>query len=178
MCKQKKLINKINLINKYKFTERQAEAIVTLQLYRLSSTDITIIQDEIASLKKEIITIKANANGGIYETDEMITVTIINENIDNSTKDIEINSTENVVIKPTTINGKSVTISALTTDTSETNATLVIKATENVSAKNLMVKGSFSSNTNQIYGRKTGTIQGGTDSGSAGRCGNLLLQAG
>lgn len=106
--------------------------------------------DEIASLKKEIITIKANANGGIYETDEMITVTIINENIDDSTKDIEINSTENVVIKPTTINGKSVTISALTTDTSETNATLIIKATENVSAKNLTVKGSFSSNTNQV----------------------------
>ena len=44
--------SKLNLINKYNFTERQAEAIVMLQLYRLSSTDITIIQDEIASLKQ------------------------------------------------------------------------------------------------------------------------------
>ena len=46
--------SKLNLINKYNFTERQAEAIVMLQLYRLSSTDITIIQDEIASLKAQM----------------------------------------------------------------------------------------------------------------------------
>ena len=46
--------SKQNLINKFGFTERQAEAIVMLQLYRLSSTDITIIQDEIASLKQQL----------------------------------------------------------------------------------------------------------------------------
>ena len=46
--------SKINLINKYNFTERQAEAIVTLQLYRLSSTDITTLENEIASLKEQM----------------------------------------------------------------------------------------------------------------------------
>jgi topoisomerase-4 subunit A len=46
--------SKQNLINKFKFTERQAEAIVMLQLYRLSSTDISIVEQEIASLKKQM----------------------------------------------------------------------------------------------------------------------------
>ena len=46
--------SKNNLINKYGFSERQAEAIVMLQLYRLSSTDITIVEEEIASLKKQM----------------------------------------------------------------------------------------------------------------------------
>ena len=46
--------SKNNLITKYGFSERQAEAIVMLQLYRLSSTDITIVEDEIASLKKQM----------------------------------------------------------------------------------------------------------------------------
>ena len=46
--------SKQNLINKFKFTERQAEAIVMLQLYRLSSTDITTVQDEITNLKAQM----------------------------------------------------------------------------------------------------------------------------
>ena len=46
--------SKNNLMNKYGFSERQAEAIVTLQLYRLSSTDITIVEEEIASLKRQM----------------------------------------------------------------------------------------------------------------------------
>lgn len=46
--------SKSNLIAKFGFTERQAEAIVTLQLYRLSSTDISIIQEEINSLRKQM----------------------------------------------------------------------------------------------------------------------------
>ena len=46
--------SKINLINKFGFSERQAEAIVMLQLYRLSSTDITTIENEIAELKKQM----------------------------------------------------------------------------------------------------------------------------
>ena len=36
------------------FTEEQAEAIVTLRLYRLSSTDIQILKEEAATLTKEI----------------------------------------------------------------------------------------------------------------------------
>ena len=43
--------SKLNLINKFKFSDKQAEAIITLQLYRLSSTDITLLQNEAAELK-------------------------------------------------------------------------------------------------------------------------------
>ncbi len=46
--------SKQNLMNLYHFTEKQAEAIVMLQLYRLSSTDIITIENEIADLKKQM----------------------------------------------------------------------------------------------------------------------------
>lgn len=39
---------------KYNFTEEQAEAIVTLQLYRLTNTDIVSLEEEAASLEKDI----------------------------------------------------------------------------------------------------------------------------
>ena len=42
---------KVNLVNKYKFTEEQAEAIVTLQLYRLTNTDIIVLEEECEKLK-------------------------------------------------------------------------------------------------------------------------------
>ncbi len=42
---------KVNLINKYSFTEEQAEAIVTLQLYRLTNTDIVVLEEECEKLK-------------------------------------------------------------------------------------------------------------------------------
>lgn len=41
---------KDNLVKEYGFTEEQAEAIVTLQLYRLTNTDITVLEDEFANL--------------------------------------------------------------------------------------------------------------------------------
>ena len=66
--------SKINLINKYKFTERQAEAIVTLQLYRLSSTDITTLENEIASLKEQMATLSL-----IINNDNELKKVIINE---------------------------------------------------------------------------------------------------
>jgi topoisomerase-4 subunit A len=43
-----------NLIKKFGFTEIQAEAIVTLQLYRLTNTDITSLQAEANELKEKI----------------------------------------------------------------------------------------------------------------------------
>lgn len=46
---------KENIIAKYQFSEKQAEAILMLQLYRLSSTDITKLEEEQAILKEEII---------------------------------------------------------------------------------------------------------------------------
>ncbi|MFC7370581.1 DNA topoisomerase IV subunit A [Fictibacillus iocasae] len=45
---------KDNLIAKYEFSEAQAEAIVTLQLYRLTNTDITTLQKEAEELKIKI----------------------------------------------------------------------------------------------------------------------------
>ncbi len=45
---------KNNLIGQYTFTEAQAEAIVTLQLYRLTNTDIKTLEKEAEDLKKQI----------------------------------------------------------------------------------------------------------------------------
>lgn len=45
---------KNNLIQKFTFTETQAEAIVSLQLYRLTNTDITDLRNEEAELKNTI----------------------------------------------------------------------------------------------------------------------------
>ncbi|MFX3623363.1 MAG: DNA topoisomerase IV subunit A [Ectobacillus sp.] len=45
---------KNNLMEKFGFTEPQAEAIVSLQLYRLTNTDITALQKEAEELQKKI----------------------------------------------------------------------------------------------------------------------------
>lgn len=44
----------VNLINEFSFTERQATAIVMLQLYRLTNTDITDVESEMRSLQEAI----------------------------------------------------------------------------------------------------------------------------
>lgn len=46
--------SKENLVNKFGFTPTQAEAIVTMQLYRLSSTDVQALLDEQAMLNENI----------------------------------------------------------------------------------------------------------------------------
>ena len=46
--------SKQNLINAYGFTEEQAEAIVTLQLYKLTNTDIVVLEEECEKLKNLI----------------------------------------------------------------------------------------------------------------------------
>ena len=56
------------------FTEEQAEAIVSLRLYRLSSTDITILQEENKTLKKEISELNA-----IIKSREVLDSVLINE---------------------------------------------------------------------------------------------------
>ena len=43
-----------NLIDQYHFTQPQAEAIVTLQLYRLTNTDVTQLEEEFALLSEKI----------------------------------------------------------------------------------------------------------------------------
>jgi len=45
---------KSQLVKTYSFTEEQAEAILTLQLYRLSHTDLTALKNEKEALEKEI----------------------------------------------------------------------------------------------------------------------------
>jgi len=50
--------SKINIQNKFGFTEEQAEAIVMLQLYRLSNTDITALVKEKTDLTKESAKLK------------------------------------------------------------------------------------------------------------------------
>lgn len=45
---------KQNLIKEFGFSEPQAEAIVSLQLYRLTNTDITALQEEAEELRKKI----------------------------------------------------------------------------------------------------------------------------
>ena len=42
----------LNLVKKYEFTEEQATEIVNLQLYRLTNTDIVILQEEKVNLEK------------------------------------------------------------------------------------------------------------------------------
>ena len=45
---------KENLVKEFEFTEAQAEAIVTLQLYRLTNTDVVALENEKAALEKII----------------------------------------------------------------------------------------------------------------------------
>ena len=47
---------KENLVKEFDFTIEQAEAIVTLQLYRLTNTDITLLEDELKDLSLKIET--------------------------------------------------------------------------------------------------------------------------
>ncbi|MDR2465194.1 MAG: DNA topoisomerase IV subunit A [Streptococcaceae bacterium] len=49
---------KKNLIANYGFTEIQAEAIVVLQLYRLTNTDVTLLEKEAGALEETIQTLK------------------------------------------------------------------------------------------------------------------------
>ncbi|QGG59390.1 DNA topoisomerase IV subunit A [Loigolactobacillus bifermentans] len=53
---QNKKDAKQNLVKAYAFSEAQAEAIVSLQLYRLTNTDITALQKEQAALAQQIET--------------------------------------------------------------------------------------------------------------------------
>src|SRR5699024_3824812 len=51
---QNKADAKKNIIQKYEFTDAQAEAILSLQLYRLTNTDITQLRNEKSDLAKKI----------------------------------------------------------------------------------------------------------------------------
>lgn len=53
---------KNNLMNQYQFTEKQAEAIVMLQLYRLTNTDIVALEKEKAELDQYILKLEKILN--------------------------------------------------------------------------------------------------------------------
>lgn len=65
---------KDNLIAKFEFTEPQAEAIVSLQLYRLTNTDITALKKEAEELAKKIEELTA-----ILESDKKLSSVIKKE---------------------------------------------------------------------------------------------------
>lgn len=50
---------KNRIMKQFEFTERQAEAIVTLQLYRLTNTDVTALEKEASELKQTIEKLEA-----------------------------------------------------------------------------------------------------------------------
>lgn len=66
--------SKKNLINQFDFTEIQAEAIVTLQLYKLSNTDIEEVKMRIEQLTKEIKVLNS-----ILESEEVLLKVIKHE---------------------------------------------------------------------------------------------------
>ena len=53
---------KENLVKEFLFTEIQAEAIVTLQLYKLTNTDVTLLEEELANLNKVVAGLEAILN--------------------------------------------------------------------------------------------------------------------
>ncbi len=69
-----KIDAKNNLIKEFDFTERQAEAIVTLQLYKLTNTDVTLVLEEKDALEKRIDLLKR-----ILESEEALKHVVKNE---------------------------------------------------------------------------------------------------
>ena len=61
---------KINIINKFGFTEEQAEAIVTLQLYRLTNTDVI----ELENRHKELELLISECNKILADENELMSV--------------------------------------------------------------------------------------------------------
>ena len=66
--------SKINLMNRYGFSNEQAEAIVTMPLYKLSHTDEVILENEKAQLLKDIETLK-----GILEDESKLNRVLVRE---------------------------------------------------------------------------------------------------
>ncbi|WP_052663080.1 DNA topoisomerase IV subunit A [Mycoplasmoides pirum] len=62
------------LINKFEFTNNQAEAIVQLRLYRLSNTDVLSLQEEAQNLKEKIKELSLILNDEKYRKDHLKTI--------------------------------------------------------------------------------------------------------
>lgn len=106
---------KNQIMQKYGFTERQAEAIVMLQLYRLTNTDITALQKEADELRTKIAELEAilASEQKLFQTikDDLKDMkkqfadrrrTVIEEEIQELTIDIEVMvASEDVLISAT-----------------------------------------------------------------------------
>ena len=66
--------SKVNLINRYGFSNDQAEAIVTMPLYKLSHTDELILEQEKSQLEKDIAILN-----GILEDDKKLNRVLIKD---------------------------------------------------------------------------------------------------
>lgn len=66
--------SKVKLIDRFAFSEEQAEAIVTMRLYRLSNTDVTLLKEEHAQLETEIAQLQ-----NILSNDKLLKRVIIQE---------------------------------------------------------------------------------------------------
>ena len=66
--------SKVNLMNRYGFSNEQAEAIVTMPLYKLSHTDEVILENEKAQLLKDIEILK-----GILEDESKLNRVLVRE---------------------------------------------------------------------------------------------------
>ena len=66
--------SKVNLMNKYGFSNEQAEAIVTMPLYKLSHTDEVILEKEKETLLKDIATLE-----GILEDEAKLNRVLVRE---------------------------------------------------------------------------------------------------
>lgn len=69
-----KMDAKENLVKEFDFTEAQAEAIVMLQLYKLTNTDVTLLEEELENLRKIIAGLTA-----ILENEEILKKVMIED---------------------------------------------------------------------------------------------------
>ncbi|TMN23668.1 DNA topoisomerase IV subunit A [Lentibacillus cibarius] len=109
---------KKRIIAKYAFSEAQAEAIVTLQLYRLTNTDVTALEKEAAELKKQINELEAvlGSEKKLFQTIKKDLrqlkktfagerLTVIEDKIEDLTFDIEVTVASEDVVVSTTSDG-------------------------------------------------------------------------
>lgn len=61
----------VNLVNEFKFTEKQATAIVDMKLYRLSNTDVNLLKEELDNLLKTIELLKQILNDEVMLKKQM-----------------------------------------------------------------------------------------------------------
>lgn len=110
--------SKQNIMNKFDFTDEQAEAIITMQLYRLSNQDITQLMNEQTTLNENILTYEKILNS----EKELIKVIIkelqdVNKSITVERKtQIDVNASTNIKFDETDLITKEQVMVAVSKD--------------------------------------------------------------